>query len=191
MKSVLVLNASYEPLTTVSTRRAINLVLAQKASILEHGEVELHSETSSIKIPKVVRINYYVKVPYNRKETPFTRRGVLMRDNYKCSYCPRPATTIDHVVPKSRGGANTYENTVACCIRCNSEKANKTLAELGWKLNNTPSTPNLYYTLLMRAVSDKETFISWSTYVFAYQPSLKDRFLRNYPSLAEYFQTAA
>lgn len=186
MTSVLVLNASYEPLTTVSPRRAINLILSDKASPLDEGNGVFHSETKTFKIPHVVRINYYVKVPYSTKEAPFTRKGVLMRDNYKCSYClSRSATTIDHIMPKSRGGANTYENTVACCHKCNSEKANKTLTEIGWTLKVKPTVPNLYYSLLMRVVEDKEAFLSWSEYVFAYQPSLKDRFLQNHPNAAE------
>lgn len=138
----LVLNAGYEPLAVVSFRRALMLVLNQKAVVLEQNEsLRLHSASGSFELPSVILLSRYVRVPGGR-EIPVSRRGVLRRDQHSCAYCGRAANTIDHVQPKSRGGADTWENLVACCLRCNNKKSDKTLAELGWTLNFTPRMPH-------------------------------------------------
>ena len=137
----LVLNAGYEPLGVVSFHRALILVLNQKATILagSGGEV-IHSANQTFSLPSVILLSRYVRVPTARK-IPVTRRGVLRRDGWRCGYCGKAANTIDHVQPKSKGGADTWENLVACCFSCNNQKSNKTLKELGWELRLAPKMP--------------------------------------------------
>lgn len=146
MSATLVLNASYEPLGTVSQHRAVVLVLAGKAAILDAGAEVLHSELLDVATPLVVRLLTWVRVPYSR-QVPLTRVNVLRRDSYRCAYCGGPAATIDHVIPRSRGGAHSWGNVVAACgsgrssRNCNGRKGNRMLAELGWTLHHTPAEP--------------------------------------------------
>ncbi len=137
----LVLNATYEPIGVVSARRALLLVLAAKAVALEDGDLVLHSAAAALTIPVVVRLTRFVKVPY-RSVVPLTRRGVFLRDGGRCAYCDAPATSLDHVVPRSRGGAHAWENVVSCCRRCNHVKADRTVSELGWRLRHQPQAPS-------------------------------------------------
>jgi 5-methylcytosine-specific restriction endonuclease McrA len=138
----LVLNAGYEPLGVVSFRRAIMLVLNQKATVLEQNDgFKVRSATGEFELPSVILLSRYVRVPGSRN-IPVSRRGVLRRDSNRCAYCSKSATTIDHVQPKSRGGKDTWENLVACCLRCNNKKGDKTLAEIGWSLSVAPRMPH-------------------------------------------------
>jgi 5-methylcytosine-specific restriction endonuclease McrA len=138
----LVLNAGYEPLGVVSFRRALMLVLNQKATVLEQSqELLLRSANGAFELPSVILLSRYVRVP-NSRAIPVSRRGVLRRDQNRCAYCSKPANTIDHVQPKSRGGKDTWENLVACCLRCNNKKGDKTLSEIGWTLNFSPRMPH-------------------------------------------------
>lgn len=133
MHSALVLNASYEPLSVVSSRRATCLVLAEKAEMLEGDGVVLHSETMQIAQPSVIRLRYMVRVPYVRR-TSMSRRAVFARDGHRCQYCGDHADSIDHVVPRSRGGPYTWENVAAACTRCNLTKRDRTPDEAGMTL---------------------------------------------------------
>ncbi len=138
----LVLNAGYEPLGVVSFKRALILVLNQKATVLSGApEQQVHSARGSYPLPRVILLSRYVRVPHSR-QVPLSRRGVLRRDSNQCAYCRRSANTIDHVQPKSRGGQDTWENLVACCLKCNNIKGDKTLQELGWELSFTPRMPS-------------------------------------------------
>ncbi len=137
----LVLNAGYEPLGVVSFKRAIILVLNQKATVLEGStERKVHSAKGEYDLPSVILLSRYVRVPGNRN-IPLSRRGVLRRDGFRCAYCQRSANTVDHVQPKSKGGRDSWENLVACCLRCNNIKGDKTLNEIGWILGFTPKMP--------------------------------------------------
>ena len=139
--ATLLLNATYEPLCVVSSRRAIVLVLAQKAvSVDSSGEV-VRAESVAVPVPVVVRLTRYVRVPYPA-QVPLSRRAVFTRDGQTCVYCGGSATSIDHVVPRSRGGTHTWDNVVAACRRCNHTKADRSLAELGWKLPHPPGIPS-------------------------------------------------
>lgn len=136
------MNAGYEPLGVVSFKRALILVLNQKATVISGDEEQqVHSARGSYALPRVILLSRYVRVPHSRK-VPLSRRGVLRRDGNQCAYCKRAANTIDHVQPKSRGGLDTWENLVACCLRCNNIKGDKTLHELGWELPVTPRMPS-------------------------------------------------
>ncbi|MFM6971894.1 MAG: HNH endonuclease [Rhodoluna sp.] len=137
----LVLNAGYEPLAVVSFKRALILVLNQKATVLAGAaNVKVRSATDEFDLPSVILLSRYVRIPGSRM-IPVSRRGVLRRDSHRCAYCNRAANTIDHVQPKSRGGKDTWENLVACCLKCNNAKGDKTLHEMGWQLKFTPRMP--------------------------------------------------
>jgi 5-methylcytosine-specific restriction endonuclease McrA len=140
MTTALLLNATYEPLAVVPMRRAVVLVLARKAVVVEHGASELRSERQSIRVPAVIRLTRFVKVPYRRK-VPLTRSALLARDFHRCAYCRGTATTMDHVVPRSRGGHHEWTNVVAACSRCNSRKGNRLVHEIGWTLHSSPKEP--------------------------------------------------
>lgn len=138
--ATLVLNATYEPLGIVPLRRAVVLVLASKAVVVAAGEGLLHSERQSLAVPSVVRLSRYVRVPY-RRAVPLTRRSVLERDGHRCAYCAGKADSVDHVLPRSRGGEHVWTNVVAACGRCNHRKADRLLDELGWFLPFRPAAP--------------------------------------------------
>jgi 5-methylcytosine-specific restriction endonuclease McrA len=139
--ATLLLNATYEPLCVVSSRRAIVLVLADKAVPVDSAADVVHSATVSLAVPVVVRLTRYVRVPYPA-QVPLSRRAVFTRDGSTCVYCGGSATSIDHVVPRSRGGTHTWDNVVAACRRCNHAKADRSLAEMGWSLPHPPMTPS-------------------------------------------------
>src|ERR687890_185054 len=121
MGSALVLNATYEPLGVVSARRAVVLVLGEKADLLHASGDEVHSERLTVPVPSVIRLRYVVKVPFVRRAA-LNRRAVFARDGSRCQYCTAPAESIDHVVPRSRGGEHVWENVVAACRPCNTAK---------------------------------------------------------------------
>ncbi len=137
----LVLNAGYEPLAVVSFKRALVLVLNGKASIIEIDAGHPVWATRAVyDRPAVIVLTRYVKLPHGRT-VPVSRRGVLRRDAHRCAYCGKSATTIDHVQRRSRGGADSWENLVACCLACNNQKSDRTPAEMGWKLGFAPRMP--------------------------------------------------
>lgn len=139
---VLLLNATFEPLAVVTAKRAVVLMLTGKAECVESAlDAAFHSENLTIPAPSVMRLSRYVRVPY-RRAVPMTRAGVLRRDGRRCGYCGKRADTIDHVVPRSRGGAHTWDNCVAACRTCNSRKADRLLEEIGWRLDAVPRPPN-------------------------------------------------
>ncbi|WP_457068983.1 MULTISPECIES: HNH endonuclease [unclassified Modestobacter] len=139
--ATLLLNATYEPLCVVSSRRAIVLVLGAKAEAVDVTEDLVHAERLSVAVPVVVRLTRYVRVPYP-VQVPLSRRAVFTRDGSTCVYCGGSATSIDHVVPRSRGGTHTWDNVVAACRRCNHTKADRSLAEMGWTLPYPPGAPS-------------------------------------------------
>lgn len=133
MRSALVLNASYEPLSVVSVRRATCLVLADKADVLEADTVPIRSPSFAMAAPVVIRLRYMVKVPFHRR-TALSRRAVFARDDYRCQYCGNTADSIDHVMPRSRGGPHSWENVAAACRPCNLSKRDRTPDEAGMRL---------------------------------------------------------
>lgn len=140
MPGVLVLNASHEPLSVVSDRRALVLVIRGKAVTIEVRDQVWRSERHEIPVPAVVRLTAFVHVPFQRN-VPVTRRAVFGRDDNRCQYCAGPAESIDHVLPRSRGGQHTWDNVVACCRRCNVRKGSRLPAEAGLILERMPRPP--------------------------------------------------
>ncbi|HVM28993.1 MAG TPA: HNH endonuclease [Mycobacteriales bacterium] len=138
--AALVLNATYEPLCVVPGQRAVVLVLTAKAVPVADGDGVLHAATCSVPVPSVLRLTRFVRVPY-RATVPLTRKAVFARDGGRCVYCGAAATSLDHVVPRSRGGEHAWENVVSACSRCNHVKADRAVADLGWRLRRPPSAP--------------------------------------------------
>ncbi|MYM19977.1 HNH endonuclease [Brevibacterium sp. 5221] len=138
----LVLNAGFEPMSVVSYRRAIVLVLAGRASVLAaYPGVRVRSAVRELDCPSVILLCRYVRPPHGRTAA-LSRRGVLRRDGHRCAYCGAAAGTVDHVLPRSRGGANSWENLVACCRACNNRKGDRTPEEIGWRLARAPRAPH-------------------------------------------------
>lgn len=139
---VLLLNTTFEPLTALPLRRAIVLLVCGKAELVhaDSAGLTLHSAAASVEVPSVIRLSTFVHVPY-RGRVPFSRSALMHRDNHRCVYCGARAETVDHVVPRSRGGAHCWENCVASCAKCNHRKADRTLRELGWRLPEVPRAP--------------------------------------------------
>jgi 5-methylcytosine-specific restriction endonuclease McrA len=166
----LVLNATYEPLNVISLRRAIVLLIKEKAEILEAAEQRIRSATVTLPTPLVIRLVYYVRVPRQLK-IPLTRRTVLIRDNYTCQYCgahpPKGDLTIDHVFPKVHGGKTTWDNVVCACIKCNLRKGSKLLAEAQMHLLSTPERPKYVAMVFLSRATDYE---AWSKYIPATEP---------------------
>lgn len=140
---VLLLNATYEPLQLVSERRAVVLVLAGRAEPVVTPEKPsvCRSASLSVEIPSIVRLHTVVRLPLRMRTPPLTRRAVLLRDNYCCAYCDAPGDTVDHVVPRSRGGRHEWTNVVAACRRHNTQKGDRFLHEIGWSLRSEPRVP--------------------------------------------------
>ena len=138
---VLVLNQSYEPLNLCYVRRAVVLVFCGKAEALENSRGELHSVSLVFPIPSVIRLVYMVKRP--RRQRKLTKLEVFNRDQYTCQYCGRQAKelTLDHVIPRRRGGEHAWENVVSACKVCNRHKGGRTPVEAGMKLLRQPRTP--------------------------------------------------
>lgn len=138
----LVLNAGYEPLAVVSFKRALVLVMNQKASVIAaDGDHPVLGLTEEWDRPSVIILRRYVRVPSGRS-VPVSRRGVLRRDSNRCGYCGNHASTIDHILPRSRGGKDSWENLAACCLKCNNLKSDRTPQEMGWTLRSTPKAPH-------------------------------------------------
>ena len=164
MRRVLLLNVTYEPLTTVGLRRAVCLVLGGKAEVVhdDAAGAVLHAATVALATPSVIRLSRYVRVPY-RNRVPLTRAALMRRDNYQCAYCGRRAETIDHVIPRSRGGQHAWENCVASCTICNHRKADRLLEELGWTLAVPPAVPRGAHWRLVGAQHDGDP--QWAAYL--------------------------
>lgn len=166
MGQVLVLNATYEPLSIVSVKRAVVLLLKEKAELIEAAEAKLRSENLTFPRPLVIRLVYFVKIPH-QMALPVTRKTVLARDHYTCQYCgtvlPRQNVTIDHVLPRSRGGKTTWENVVSACQKCNGRKGNRTPTEANMTLLNEPKRPRY---LAIASLTSLEARQAWNKYMW-------------------------
>ena len=138
---ILVLNASYEPINVITARRALALVLGGKAHVEVPSAHFIRTARLSVQIPSVIRLLVYRRMP--RQNRAVSRKSIFLRDRYTCQYCHRTLTakqlTLDHVIPRSRGGANSWENMVACCYVCNNRKADRTPQEAGMPLDRKPA----------------------------------------------------
>ena len=166
-KPVLVLNASFEPINVCAARRALVLILKGVASAEEHTQLHGHSTRNAIRLPSVIRLHDYRRIPQQTRS--LSRKNILMRDKYTCQYClkvmPAGELTLDHVMPRSRGGASTWENLVACCHPCNNRKGNRTPDEANFRLLRPPKPFSLHtsrHLMRLLARSDEQ----WQKYLF-------------------------
>ncbi len=138
---VLVLNLNYEPLGVCTARRAVGLLLVGKARMVLNGRGVLRAAQGTIPLPSVIRLTYYVHRP--RPTIPLTKREIFRRDNYTCQYCGRQGgkLTLDHVIPRHRGGTFSWENLVTACAACNQRKGDRTPEEAGMPLLRPPGPP--------------------------------------------------
>ena len=140
---VLVLNATYEPINVCTVRRATVLLLKEKAEILQQATYDLHWATGSLPRPVVIRLVTYVRVPRDPHKRKITRRAVFARDGWECQYCgARASLTVDHVIPRSKGGGSTWENIVASCAPCNRRKGDRLPHQVNMHPRLTPRAPN-------------------------------------------------
>ena len=164
MASVLVLNATYEPLAIVTTRRGVVLVLDEKADTIDGTGRYLHAERTSVEVPSVVPLRAMVTAN-RRRELAISRRGVFARDAHACQYCGARAETLDHVVPRSRGGIHAWDNVVAACRPCNVRKADRLLAETRLQLRRPPAMPRRlsWVTVAVDPVPEQwRPYIAWA-----------------------------
>lgn len=171
MAVVLLLNASYEPLSIIPQRRALSLLLRGRVDAATEDELTIQGISHTLRIPTVIRLRRYINVP--RRGARWTRRGVLQRDGYRCIYCGRQAGesqkgqplakndfTVDHIIPRSRGGRNTWGNTACACPVCNHRKGDRTPHEAGMPLRWEPKTPRVGY-----VVASGDVPASWKVYL--------------------------
>jgi 5-methylcytosine-specific restriction endonuclease McrA len=140
---VLVLNASYEPINVCTVRRATVLILKERAEVLEHAEWSLHAESFSMSRPVVIRLVTYVRIPRDAHSRKITRRAVFARDKWACQYCgtTHGNLTVDHVIPRSKGGGSSWDNIVTCCAPCNRRKGDRLPKQANMHPRNAPKPP--------------------------------------------------
>jgi 5-methylcytosine-specific restriction endonuclease McrA len=162
-RSVLLLNQNYEPLMVCNVKRAVMLIFLGKAEMVEKNSGWIHSVSTQVPIPSVIRLAWQVKVP--QKRILLNRRNLLIRDNHTCQYCGRRThpLTIDHIIPKHYGGKDTWENLVVACQACNHRKANLTPDQAGMKLIRRPKKPH-YFFYLQEIIGLKDEH--WKPYLF-------------------------
>lgn len=173
MTDVLVLNSSYEPLGVVTLRRAVRLLFAHKAEVLHDTGQHIHSEKIAFPLPSVLRLLYYIT--HRKKTVALTKKNVLLRDDYTCGYCGVKGgarMTVDHVVPKSRGGESSWKNLVASCETCNSRKRDRTPEEARMPLLRKPFQPSyIPWVVVRRNTVPGE----WINYLSLYNVSIEQR----------------
>lgn len=161
---VLVLNQSYEPISVCNIKKAMTLLFLMKAEIVvTNDKRKVRSIRSIFACPSVIRLRRYIHVPVKKVE--LSRKNILRRDNHQCQYCgtPKAPLTIDHVLPKSRAGTDTWENLVCACVKCNTKKGNRTPDEAGMKLLKTPRRPS-HVTFIKNIGGELDE--SWKPYLF-------------------------
>ena len=140
---VLVLNATFEPINVCTVRRATVLLLKEKAEVIERGDTELHWARGALPRPHVIRLVTYVRVPRDPHRRKITRRAVFARDGWACQYCgARANLTVDHVIPRSKGGLSTWDNIVASCAPCNRRKGDHLPHKVGMHPRQAPRVPH-------------------------------------------------
>lgn len=164
---VLVLNASYEPINICAARRALVLVLKGVAITEEENGHFLHSARLAMRLPSVIRLLEYRRIPHQTRA--LSRKNILLRDRNTCQYCgtvlASAELTLDHVIPRSRGGTSTWENLVACCHPCNRKKGNRLPLEARMKLQREPRSFNLHTSRhIMRLMGRSDD--KWRKYLF-------------------------
>ncbi len=169
---VLVLNQNYEPLNVCEWRRAIAMVYVGKAVVVERDTRVVRSPSTEIEMPAVVKLAYQVKRPIPKLK--LSRQNLLARDRYTCQYCGKRSKhlTVDHVIPRDRGGAHTWENLVACCVECNNKKRNRTPQEAGMRVLRRPTRPKFIPYLSFATFTAALKRPAWRGYLEPFAPHL-------------------
>ena len=165
--AVLVLNYTFEPLHFTNARRAITLLLSGKAESVESSSRLVRSPSLSFPLPAVIRLAVYIRKPFLDR-VAFNKKNILRRDGYTCQYCGRRGErlTVDHVLPRSRGGETAWTNVVAACLRCNLRKGNRSVQEVGMRLIREPHHPQFLLSLHLLRHPYAHSFIdSWRKYL--------------------------
>lgn len=165
--AVLVLNYSYEPLHFCNARKAILMVLSGKAESVEESQRVIRSPSLTLRIPLVIRLIFIIRRPQFKSIT-LNKKNILKRDNYTCQYCGKrgDGLTIDHVIPRSRGGLTTWNNVVTACIKCNLKKGDRTLGEAQMSLIRQPSRPHFFFSFIFARSSNLNPHIeAWKKYI--------------------------
>jgi len=167
---VLVLNGDYMPLNVTDLRRAVGLVVRGKAEVLEAGDLEIASPSRRFPAPSVIRLDYYIRKPF--VPVKLNRRALFTRDGYRCQYCGAEDKhlTVDHIVPRARGGPSTWENLVTACKRCNNLKGGRSLEQSGMKLRTTPSRPHFILPNSYTALVNQQIDERWMKYLEDHLP---------------------
>lgn len=169
VSDVLLLNNNYEPLNVCTLRRAVALLVKGKAEVLHHNGHYVRTSSDSFRAPSVLRLRYHVRRPL--PELRLSRHSVLARDNYTCQYCGMTSRdlTIDHVVPRNKGGGHTWDNVVACCRRCNLKKGDKILSTTTMKLRRIPKRPRYVPFISLTSYMRAQTRSDWLVYLPTYE----------------------
>ena len=152
--SCIVLNGDFSYLCTVGWKRAINLVLSDKVKVLKYSDRVINCVERAFRVPAVVLLIRIVRMVYKHR-VPYSKKNVLVRDGFKCVYCGKEGKdlTVDHVLPRSRGGKNDFENCVACCKKCNDRKGAKTPREASMTMKKRPYQPTIAEFMRMKLKS--------------------------------------
>ena len=160
----LILNSTFQPLSVVSYKRAISLIHNNKINVIKNSELLLHSEKEKYFIPKVGILTYFVKAPFARR-VALNRENIFIRDFYTCQYCGKSAESVDHIVPRSKGGLHEWSNVVACCKKCNLIKADKLLHQTHLNIKMLPSSPKGNFWIKTIVGSNPDP--SWKEYLIS------------------------
>ena len=165
VSAVLVLNQNYEPLNVCNARRALVLVDGGKAEVLEHAEIPIRTPSRLFQRPSVIRLVYLIKRP--RPRVRLTRREIFVRDHHACQYCGVRTRdlTLDHVVPRHRGGRHSWDNLVSACRSCNHRKGGRTPEEARMQLRRTPTEPRATSYYLFHQYLESASFSGWSKFM--------------------------
>lgn len=162
-RQVLILNQNYEPMSVIAAKKAVVLLYLGKVEIIEHHSEYIHSVSRALPYPSIVRLMSFINMP--RKRVVLSRKNILKRDGQRCQYCgsSQRSLTVDHVIPKNRGGEESWENLVCACVQCNNRKGNRTPEEAGLHMARKPQKPNhlFYIQHFVGMVDDR-----WKPYLF-------------------------
>ena len=168
---VLVLNQTYEPINVCGGRRAVRMMLLGKAETIEEDGFMVRSERLGFRLPAVIRLLRYVKIP-RKAEVPFSKKNVYRRDDHACQYCGSgDHLTLDHILPLSKGGRTNWENVVCCCRMCNARKGNRLPGEAGLRLRRPARKPRYYPFEWMNPRQTASPHIRWEKYLDPYSAS--------------------
>jgi 5-methylcytosine-specific restriction endonuclease McrA len=173
VSDVLVLNFTYEALNITTFQRAVKMIFSGKAELLHGQDRILSSTTFEMQMPSIIRMLYYIRRPMQK--VALTKKNVLIRDDHTCQYCGMRGErlmTVDHVIPRSRGGTSTWENLVCACMRCNNRKNNRTPNEANMSLQRKPRQPKyIPWIQIKRNTLPDE----WGKFLFLYNVSIDER----------------